>query len=364
VLLIGNASSRRTVLLRDALSRVPVPLTVIEWRDLLAPGGLEASLGPAALAGHTWCKIETPGGENGLDDLLIERGWRLRGEPGPRPVPLAHGELAHREWRFAGFADVLRQIEAPLSGLRLLNAIDDILIMCDKPACQGRLRLHGVPVPEWLGMPASFDAFEATHAARDFPAVFVKSRFGSSAAGVIALRRHPDGRLAAYSSARLENGRLYNHLGIRRVTARNEVMALVDAVLAQGAYVERWQPKSPVPGARDSHYDLRVVSLAGEPRQRLARISRSPLTNLHLGNSRAAPDWLSDIQVRELEDVTSRAAAAFHRSHTVGFDIGLGARGASVFEANAFGDLLPGLTFAGLSTYDDQARLVSADESA
>jgi hypothetical protein len=35
-----------------------------------------------------------------------------------------------------------------------------------------------------------------------------------------------------------------------------------------------------------------------------------------------------------------------------------------VFEANAFGDLLPGLTFAGLSTYDDQARLVSADESA
>lgn len=364
MLLIGNAASRRTQMLRDALTRAGLRLAVIDWRELLArPGRAGEVLTPEICASHVWCKIETPGDDAALDDLLIARGWQLAGAGSPQPHALRHGELAHRRFRFAGFADVLRELARPLSSLRLLNDLDEILLMCDKWACQRHLQAHGVEVPATLCEPESFEAFDAEYSARDFPAMFLKSRYGSSAAGVIALRRHPDGRMAAYSSARLdESGAIGNHLGITRYAQRGEIAALVDAVIAQGAYAEQWEPKATTPGARDSHYDLRVVAAGGEARQRIARISRSPLTNLHLGNARAVPDWLSDIEVRNLEHAVSHAAAAFPRSHNIGFDLCLAKRGACVFEANAFGDLLPELRFDGRTTYDDQALLVSRDE--
>jgi hypothetical protein len=364
MLLIGNPTSRRTQMLRDALSRVGGALELVEWRQLLARPGRACELLTAQVcASHVWCKVETPGDDPTLDDLLIERGWRLMGAGAARPQALRHGELAHRRLRFAGFADALREISVPLAGLHLLNDIAGILLMCDKWACQQHLRAHGIDVPAALCELESFEIFDAAFPARDFPAVFLKSRYGSSAAGVIALRRHPDGRLVAYSSARLdESGAIGNHLGIKRYTQRTEIAALVDAVIAQGAYAERWQPKSSLPGARDSHYDLRVVAASGAARQRVARISRSPLTNLHLGNARAVPDWLSDIEVRTLEQAVARAAAAFPRSHNIGFDLCLAKGGACVFEANAFGDLLPDLHIDGRTTYDDQALLVSRDE--
>jgi hypothetical protein len=105
-----------------------------------------------------------------------------------------------------------------------------------------------------------------------------------------------------------------------------------------------------------------VVASCGKARQRIARLSRSPMTNLHLGNRRAAPEWLSDSQSLALEHSISRAASAFPDSRCIGFDVSLRDRSLCIFEANAFGDLLPALQYEGATTYDDQARLVSADE--
>jgi hypothetical protein len=363
MLLIGSTRGRRTELLREALAARRLHLEVFEWGDLLAkPGAFETLEQRAREGGHAWCKIETPGEEVELDHALVLRGWKLSDADGPPPRPAGHGELEHRRWRFAGFTEALREIARRVRGPRLLNEVDDILGMCDKWACQQHLRAQGVPIAEPLAEVDSFEEFDACFPARDYPAVFIKPRYGSSAAGVIALRRHHDGRVLAYSPARLTAGAIHNHLGVSRYSRRAEITALVDAVARQGAYAECWSPKARLPGDRHSHYDLRIVATCGEPRQRVARISRSPLTNLHLGNSRAAPEWLSDIELRTLEDTTTRAAAVFARSHTIGFDIGFNAGRACVFEANAFGDLLPGLRFAGLTTYEDQARMVSRDE--
>lgn len=363
MLLIGSTCGRRTEMLREALTARRRCLEVFEWSKLLTdPGAFENLALRAREGGHAWCKIETPGEDAALDHALVVRGWKLSGADVPPPFPARHGELKHRHWRFAGFTEVLRQIAHCVRGPRLLNDVDDILGMCDKWECQRHLRAQGLPIAEPLGEVADFEQFDARFPARDYPAVFIKSRYGSSAAGVIALRRHPDGRVVAYSSARIEAGAVHNHLAIGRYSRQAEVAELVDAVAQQGAYAERWSPKARLPGDRHSQYDLRIVATSGEPRQRVARISRSPLTNLHLGNSRAAPEWLSEIELRTLEDTTAHAAAAFARSHSIGFDIGFNAGRACIFEANAFGDLLPGLRFAGLTTYEDQARLVSRDE--
>jgi hypothetical protein len=296
-------------------------------------------------------------------NALIERGWRSSGGEKPAPQPLHHGELAYQHWWFAGFADVLTRVARSLGTLRLINSVQDILVMCDKLACQRHLLHWRVPVPELLGEVRTLAQLDEQFPARRYPAVFVKARFGSSAAGVVGLRRHPDGRVVAYTSARIaSDGRLFNHLKISRYTQRETIAHLLEKLAAQGAYAERWTPKPRVPAAASACYDLRVVAACGKARQRIARISRSPLTNLHLGNRRALPDWLSDTQIDALERTTAQAASAFANSRSIGFDMSLHDRASCIFEANAFGDLLPGLHYQSATTYDDQARMVSVDE--
>ena len=352
------------MLLRAALHARGGRLAVIEWRDLLRnEDSVEQGLSAALTADHVWCKVDPPSEDGAVNDALIARGWRLSGSDEPAPRPLSYGELAFQHWRFVGFADVLSRLERQLGPLRLLNPVHDILLMCDKLACQNRLLQCGVPVPELLGEARSLDVLDEHFPARRFPAVFVKARFGSSAAGVMALRRHPDGRAIAYTSARIDSGgRIFNHLKVSRYIQRDSIALLFEKLAAQGAYAERWIPKPRVPADASACYDLRVVAACGKARQRVARISRSPMTNLHLGNRRASPDWLSESQTLALEHATVRAAGAFAASRCIGFDVSLHDRTSYIFEANAFGDLLPGLQYSSATTYDDQASWVSADE--
>lgn len=364
MLLIGSAHGRRATLLRAALHARGARLAVIEWRDLLThEDSVEQELHAARATDHVWCKVDPPGEDSAVTDALITRGWRLSGSDWPAPQPLSYGELSFQHWRFAGFADVLRRLERQFETLRLINPVHDILAMCDKLACQSHLLQWGVPVPELIGEVRSLDELDEHCPARLFPAVFVKARFGSSAAGVIALRRHPDGRAVAYTSARIDGGgRIFNHLKVSRYIQRESIALLLEKLAVQGAYAERWIPKPRVPADRSACYDLRVVAACGKARQRVARISRSPMTNLHLGNRRASPDWLSDSQTLALEHATARAAGAFANSRSIGFDVNLHDCTSYIFEANAFGDLLPGLQYSTATTYDDQASWVSADE--
>lgn len=363
MLLIGSSASRRAALLRSAVNCHGGHLEVVEWRDLAGEEDVERLLPASLLARHVWCKFDPPGEDAATTHALIRRGWRLSGADCATPSAPRHGELTNEHWRFGGFADLLDRVQKRLGGLRLLNPVSDILLMCDKLACQQHLREHGVRVPELLGQMHSFADFDERFPAKLNPAVFIKARYGSSAAGVVALRRHPDGRMLAHSSARMDaDGAIYNHLRVSRYERREEIKALVDALALQGAYAERWWPKPRAPIAKDASYDLRVVAHCGQARQRIARISCSPMSNLHLGNRRSAPHWLSASEVEALEQATIAAARRFQDSRCIGFDIGLRGTEAVVLEANAFGDLLPGLQFDGSTTYEDQAALVSADE--
>jgi hypothetical protein len=364
VLLIGSASSRRSQLLEAAAHAIGLRVGVIDWRDVVRnDASADVCIERALRDGHIWCKIDPPSDDPRTVDAFIHEGFRLSHDDVPTPRPLRHGELAYMHWWYAGFMAALAKLELRLRGLRLFTPMKQIALMCDKLACQRHLTNNGVDVPALLGEVTSFDAFEALYPPDEAPAVFIKSRYGSSAAGVVAMRRHRDGRVRAYSSARLANdGAVYSHLKISAYSQREELRALVDALAAQGAYAERWISKPRAPVAPNASYDLRVVAFCGRPRQRVARISRSPMTNLHLGNRRSAPHWLSDRQADIFESTVSQAAAAFAPSVSIGFDVVLRAARAYVLEANAFGDLLPGLEFDGAGTFDDQARRVRLDE--
>lgn len=364
MLLIGSASSRRSQLLEAAARAIGLRVGIIDWRDVLRDdAAADAHIERALRDGHVWCKIDPPSDDPQTVDAFIQEGFRLSHAGAPAPRPLQHAELAYMHWWYAGFMAALARLQLRLQSLRPFTPMKQIALMCDKLACQRHLTKSNIDVPELLGEVTSLDAFEAQYLPDEAPAVFIKSRYGSSAAGVVALRRHRDGRIRAYSSARrASEGALYSHLKISTYSQRGEIRALIDALAAQGAYAERWIAKPRAPVAPDANYDLRVVAFCGRPRQRIARISRSPMTNLHLGNRRSAPHWLGAKQVDALESAVSQAATAFAPSLSIGFDLVLHASRAYVLEANAFGDLLPGLQFEGAGTFDDQVRKVRLDE--
>ncbi len=372
-LLVGPRGSRRIAALQQARrERGLPPAAELDYQTVLdapARAAERFAAHPGAVV-----KLESPGEAPALHAALVQRGWQRLGEPGPRPAPLAHGELAWQHYWFAGFQALLQTLPPQRD---YLNPPEDIAAMSDKLACQQRLASHGVGIPALFGPVSGYPALRERLAQAGCSQAFLKPRYGSSGAGVLAYRRHRDGREALYGSAELvEHGgraRVFNSLRPRRYEDSRQIARLVDAVCAQQAYLERWVPKPRAPAQHggdsaggalgryggtgyDGHYDIRLVAFDGRPRQRVARIARTPLTNLHLGNRRGRlEDWLPPPAMQALERAALHASAAFPRSRLIGFDLIHTPRGSWVLEANAFGDLLPGLHWQGRDTYQDQA---------
>lgn len=357
MVLVGQPDHRRTHLLQAALQRRGLPpARVIAYDALLADPQRLAE----ALTDRAAVKLDSPGECAALHDALLHRGWTRAGADGAPPAALAHGELAHQHLWYAGFADLLDALQRSAGDARWLNPPDDILRMCDKWRCQQALAAAGVAVPPLLGLIEGYDDLLDRMTASDCDRVFVKARYGSSAAGVVAYRRHRDGRGIAYASTELVEDatglRLFNTLAPQRFVDRKQIATLMDALAQQGAYAERWIAKPRAPRHAGHHFDLRVVAFEGAPRQRIARIAARPMTNLHLGNRRSDPQTLLDAAgMAEVERCVRDASAAFPRSTSIGLDLIPTHAGCRVLEANAFGDLLPGLQWRGCDAWDDQA---------
>lgn len=332
--------------------RLP-PAQVLEWRDwLVQPALLEDALCQPGLF-----KIEPPGDDPAAHRLLLQAGCRLLDRP-PAAAP-AHGELLAMDAWFAGFAAALISLAAQLADLpqtRVVNAPAEISLMTDKLACQRHLAAHGVAIPALLGPVESYEHLQSLLHEHDLDRIYLKPRYGSSASGVVAYRRNKAGRQQATTSATLSRTdgatRLLNSKRMARYETQHDIAALVDALAAQELYAEAWLDK---PRCSDSHYDLRVVTLAGQPAHRVARIGDQMMTNLHLDNRRGdAAGLLTAADLAALEAASVLAARAFPASRVTGYDLVVRQGQAHVLEANAFGDLLPGLLWQGAGTYAAQ----------
>ncbi len=260
-----------------------------------------------------------------------------------------------------GFCQILQQWHRDLSRRNdawLASWPPDIELMFDKINCHRACHDGGVPVAESLGAVSCFDELVARMEATRMSRVFVKLAHGSSASGVVAFRRHGD-RMEAVTSAEMVASRnevlLYNSLKIRRYTKLDEVRLLIDSLATHGVHVEQWLPKATL-GRRPC--DLRVVVIDGRPQHLVVRTSRSPLTNLQLGNRRGDTaellGKLGDRRREELRRTCIRVAGLFPKSLQMGIDILFtpGFRKHALLEVNAFGDLLPRVRFHGKSTYE------------
>ena len=367
VVLVGVPASRRTELFQAALSRAGAPAaSVVSYTDLL---GGRASL-PDLVRPGTWVRIDSPGKDFETELALLKAGAGAEDEEGryARATRETLGALEFergrihwpRQW-YLGFRRTLRLVEKQLLSSHahyLMNSPAEVALMFDKPACHRLLSESGVPVPKCLGTVGSFDELREAMRAEGCARVFVKLAHGSSASGVVAYQTDGVRHRASTTVEVVRRGGqtlLYNSRRIRTHLDAREIAALVDELCRHRAHVERWFPKAGIEGRT---FDLRVVVIAGKARHTVVRLSRHPLTNLHLLNGRGSTEAVASrmgeaVWADALDACERVMRVAFPRSLYAGVDLAVAPdfRGRGVLEVNAFGDLLPGILHEGLDTY-------------
>ncbi|SHO55171.1 STM4014 family protein [Vibrio quintilis] len=375
---IGHPENRRKQFFTQSLPDGET-LVVLSYQALLAAPCLNSYLLHQLHgyeAGQWLVKIDSPG-----ENFAVEKALLSRAQPGQYDdLTFDKGCFRHLKFWFVAFRHLLLDLANTLQSLAsssqtrltFLNTPEAIITMTDKLSCQRRLIDQQVPVPPLLPEMQNFEQltdYMLTHRCRQ---VFVKTRYGSSASGVMALRVHPDGRrMIARTSLELgTHGRFYNSLKIRTYQDRQAIAACFDAIYSQQGYCEHWLPKPQLAGLG---FDLRILVIDGRAAHHVTRCSRSPMTNLHLGNQRG--DILQHPQgemwLMQARQVAEQAAAAIPGGRCIGADVicgksGLPANSASgsdsseiqarVLELNAFGDLLPGIEFDGMDSCQAQIK--------
>lgn len=371
----GDPGDNRVRLFAASCERLGVPApSVVDYRTILrAPTGLPFS-GTGAIV-----RLESPGRATDLHLAFLEAGAELAEEEGSPVVRGGEDEarqyergriLSPRQW-FLGFQSTLEQVRRRLESAapRYSSHPDDITHLFEKPRCHATFSAAGLRVPRSLELVGSFAELDAKMTSAGISRVFVKLAHGSAASGVLAYRRSPTQDLALTTVEVVQDGRepsLFNTRRLRRLRCRAEIAAVVDALCRFGVHVEHWVPKAGLAGRT---FDLRVLTVGGEPAHIVVRLASGPITNLHLRGERAGAhallERMPEHSHRQLLEACRRAARLFPRSLQVSFDVAVTPdfRSHAILEANAFGDLLKGIEHDGLSTYEAElmaaARLLS-----
>src|SRR6266540_1667539 len=359
---IGNPGSRRIELFQAALNELRLPAAqVVSYLDLLS--GNEAL--PRSVRDGTVVRIESPGKDFEVERALIAAG----ADAADADERFDRGRILYpRQW-YLGYCATLRLIELQLAECppprplpQWMNSPAEIALMFDKIACHQALGSRGAPVAPSFGAVGSFDELGERMKERNWRRVFVKLAYGSSASGVVAYQT--DGRrhqaTTTVETARRDGElRLYNSRRIRVYRDWREIAELIDALCRHRVHVEQWLPKA---GFDNRTFDLRVVVIAGRACHTVARLSRSPMTNLHLLNERGDEDAVRERVGRAAWDAAmldcERAMECFPESLYAGVDLLFTPdfRRRAVIEVNAFGDLLPGVFWQGQETYAAELR--------
>ncbi len=360
---VGNPGCPRVAGFQQALARCSLsPAPLVSWADLISGRAtLEHSGGIV--------RLESPGRDWDVEKRLLAAGAEEPDEPGPSRIgrdealglAFDKGRIWFpRQW-YLGFRAVLRRLPA-LPHVTAPPA--DVEVLFDKERCQERFAAAGIPVPRGLGRVRSFDELRERMRQAGCRSAFVKLLHGSSASGVVAYRSDGTRQEAVTTVEMVRQGcewKLYNSRLIRRYREAGAVACLIDTLAREGVRAEEWLPKATV---ADHVFDLRVLVIAGRARHAVVRLSRSPFTNLHLGNQRgdlqAIIARLGEEAWRDALRTCERAAAVFPGSLHVGVDLLVGPdwKQHAVLEANAFGDLLPGVLCDGMDTYEAEVRAV------
>lgn len=364
LVVLGPSSSPRICALQSACANLgrPAPTVLSYDAFVAAPYRLCDLLRPGSAL-----RFESPDRDMNALRALYAAGEQATREAGyaavrPEAFGTVKGAIESPAQLVAGLLGAIREGErmAVAAGVPTSASADDIALACDKSASAERLRNHSVPAPTVIPPPASFEELAATTGVRRARRVFVKLRYGSAAAGMVALAQGPAGRWVAYTTGELHaSGVVLASRRVRRLDDVAEIAPLIDALAPLGLHVESWLPKAGLDGGV---CDLRLVVIAGEKVLPVVRKSPHPMTNLHLGAERGAPNRLRRLMGEDswgaMIAMAKAAARCFPSLTAVGVDMAVlsGYQRAAVLEINAFGDFVKGAFLEGLTPHEWQIR--------
>ncbi|MBC8139628.1 MAG: STM4014 family protein [Fibrella sp.] len=271
-----------------------------------------------------------------------------------------HGEILFPRFWYEGFCRALESIKVQLADApphHLLNDPDEIVVFFDKSASHSRFLNAGLPVPRRADSFESLSQLAEAMGRMRIRQAFVKLAHGSSASGAVAVRTDGNGRWRAYTTVEQSGDRLYNSRRIRTLEDPEVIDSLIRALAPHGLHTEEWLPKAALDGYG---FDLRALVIRGKLRHVVARMSHTPMTNLHLLNRRADAETVrlavGDMAWNALNETSERAAEVFPNSLHIGLDVMWlpGFKRLCILEANAFGDLLPGTLWNNQTTYETE----------
>jgi glutathione synthase/RimK-type ligase-like ATP-grasp enzyme len=274
-----------------------------------------------------------------------------------RTIQIETGQIKLMRQRYLGQCEALKTLQQIIDreAAVTMNTAAGINTTNDKRWTHSVMMDNAVDVPASLGHVTSFEQIADRIGWVRNKQIMIKTNHGSGATGAIAMRT--DGtRWHAFSTAYLgSDGQLWNSAKVRQLTSRSEIAALTNAVCEQVVHVEAWIPKASVAGCR---FDLRVVVIGGVARHVLARTSKQPFTNLHLGAERGDVLGIKamigdDLWNRALR-IAEKAVSSIGGLLYAGVDVLIPSdlSGPLILEVNGFGDWHDGVLVDGMSTYE------------
>jgi glutathione synthase/RimK-type ligase-like ATP-grasp enzyme len=326
IILIGQAESKRTRYFLAAGDILGCPVTFIDFDDEPLPKVIECLQGQRE---RFAVKIDPPKYNTAEINQL------------PCLIDRYHG--------------LLQSLNA-LEGICFLNRPQAIIETLDKYICKKRLIGQGVATTPFYDVKVSdYKTLREYIKNEKAYRIFIKPRFGSGAAGVVAYRCQPGGAEVIYTAMAASHGELINTKNIHRYTDSQKIAGLLDALLQQEVIIEKWIPKAQHQGLV---YDLRVVYQFGRIALIVARQSKGPITNLHLNNR--ALDFnelgLSQALIAKIEALCGKALGCFPGLNSAGIDILISAGNQSplIIEMNGQGDLIYHDIFTENRIYQEQ----------
>lgn len=333
--LVGTLDTKRTIYLQKAAKQAGLSIQMVEWKD--------------------WQKMLP------VQDMFIKID----------PPRWKSAALADLKALVEGYEEDLCSLErqAKSDSIAFLNHPLAIMTLLDKRLCKKILAQRGLPVTDVVGREPMSEAIHTMEELLELMKeeavcqVFIKPVYGSGALGVSAFRIQPrTGRMVLYTCvAWEETGGLVNTKRLVRLSDRDKICKVLDALLQMDCIVERWYAKAKYQG---DTYDLRAVVQDGRMDILLARLSKGPITNLQLNNHPLAIEALqlsSDI-IEQIEKLCKEAMTCFTGLRSAGIDLLLerGSLRPRIIEMNAQGDLIYQDIYGQNKIYCHQIEMIKA----
>ncbi|RXM56858.1 hypothetical protein DP144_08155 [Clostridium tetani] len=346
-LLIGDKKGKRLKEFVNCLKSENIyNYNIVTWQDLLT----NLDIIKKHIHNNTIIKIEPPEKDLYLYKSFLKVGLK-KGIVSSKEIDNIDFEkcpiIAPAQW-YCGIKEMFYGIEDIVNANKGKNIfmttnIKETLIMMDKKLTYDFLEenIKDFYLPKRLKNYKDYDEFRED-TANKYLKCFIKLRYGSGSEGVIAYSNNP--RLneeIIYTSLNYskEEKIFFSTYKVNCIKDKDIIKKMIDWVLENDAHIEMWIPKSKYKGQA---YDTRVIVVNNKVEYLLSRLSKTPITNLHLRNNRLESErFIEPKNIEIIKKASESVMKAFNNSFISGIDVVMSTGNKPyIIDVNPFGDLL------------------------